>query len=85
MRHVSDILREKESELQGIALERIENLRVVESNKTQLRELEGKLKEFGKFETLIGSKFESLEKLMTEMTATRAKYLAKEAEYTQGT
>lgn len=66
-------------------MERIENLRTVESHKVQLRTLEGKLKEFGKYETLIGSKFQSLERLMTEMSQTRAKYLIKEAEFKQGT
>ena len=84
MRHFNDLLHQREAELQVSSKERIENLRMLESNKIQLKELEGKLKEFNKYEKMISTKFDSLESLMNEMSLTKAKYSQKESELKKG-
>lgn len=84
MRHLNDLLYQREAELQVSSKERIENLRILENNKIQLKELEGKLKDFNKYEKMISTKFDSLEYLMNEMNLTKAKYYTKETELKKG-
>lgn len=84
LRHLNDLLHQRESELQSFSKERIENLRILESNKLQLKELEGKLKDFNKYEKMITTKFGDLESLMQELSITRTKYSQKETELKKG-
>lgn len=84
MRHLYNLLHERESELKVSTKERIENLRILENNKIQLKELEVKLKDFNKYEKMISAKFESLESLMNEMSLTKTKYSQKETELKKG-
>lgn len=70
--------------MQGAAAERIDNLRTVENHKAKLKELEGKANEFKKYEIVICSKFECLEKSMSEMDDIRSKYMNKEKEFKKG-
>lgn len=84
MRNLNELLHQREGELQVSTKERIENFRILENNKIQLKELEGKLKDFNKYEKMISTKFESLEHLMNEMRLTKTKYLQKEAELKKG-
>jgi hypothetical protein len=84
LRHLYNLLHERESELKVSTKERIENLRILENNKIQLKELEVKLKDFNKYEKMISAKFESLESLMNEMSLTKTKYSQKETELKKG-
>lgn len=84
MRHLYNLLHERESELKVSTKERIENLRILENNKIQLKELEVKLKDFNKYEKMISAKFESLESLMNEMSLAKTKYSQKETELKKG-
>lgn len=70
--------------MQSAATERISNLKLLETHKHELKGLGEKLKEFGKYETLIASKFESLENLMSEMITTKAQFLTKETDLRNG-
>lgn len=81
---MTDLLHQREVELQFSTKERIENLRILENNKIQLNELEGRLKDFNKYEKMVATKFESLESLMNEMSLTKTKYSQKEAELKKG-
>ena len=84
LRHLSDLLNQRESELQVASRERIENLRILENNKLQLIGLEGKLKDFNKYEQMFSTKFEGLESLMEELSITRTKYYQKETDLKKG-
>lgn len=84
MRHLNELLNQREAELQVSSKERIENLRTLENKKIQLKELEVKLKEFNKYEKMIITKFDNLESLMNEMTLTKTKYSQKESELVKG-
>lgn len=70
--------------MQSAASERISNLKLLETHKHELKGLGEKLKEFGKYETLIASKFENLENLMSEMVTTKAQFLSKETDLRNG-
>ena len=84
LRQVSGQLYQRETELQAASAERISNLKTLETHKILLRELEAQLKDFTKYESVITSKFESLENLMTEMSSSKEKFLQKESELTKG-
>ena len=84
MRHLNELLNQREAELQVSSKERIESLRTLENKKIQLKELEVKLKEFNKYEKMIITKFDNLESLMNEMTLTKTKYSQKESELVKG-
>lgn len=84
MKILSDQLQERENELQTVTTERITNLKTIEGHKQQLKDLEGKIKEFGKYEGIIEAKFENLENFMNEMTAIREEYSKKESQLKEG-
>lgn len=84
MRQVSGQLHQRETELQAASAERISNLKTLETHKIQLRQLESQLKDFSKYESIVASKFESLESLMTEISSSKSKFLQKETELTKG-
>lgn len=84
MKHSSDQLQQREEELRLVSLERTANLKILETHKVQLRELESKLKDFSKYETIISSKFESLEELMSDMHLTKTKYIQNETKLKKG-
>lgn len=84
MRQVSGQLYQRETELQAASAERISNLKTLETHKIQLRQLETQLKDFTKYESIVISKFEGLDSLMTEMSSSKAKFLQKETELTKG-
>lgn len=73
-------LQQREIELQSAAGERVAALKQLESQKFLLDELQKKLQEFSKYESMISSRFASFELLMSDLSATKAKYLEKEAE-----
>ena len=66
--------------MQLASSERIENLNVLESHKLQLSDLSAKVKDFNKYEALIGERFHNLENLMTELTDSKKVFLKKESD-----
>jgi hypothetical protein len=74
-------LQQREIELQSATSERVTALKQLESQKIMLDEMQRKLLDFSKYDSMIASRFDSFESLMMEMSATKAKYLEKDAEF----
>ncbi len=73
-------LQQREIELQSYATERISSLEQLKNQKLLLDELQRKLAEFSKYESMISSRFANFEVLMKDLSATKANYLEKESE-----
>lgn len=76
-------LQQREIELQTATNERVSAFKQLDSQRHILDELQAKLQDFSKYESLISSRFSSFESLMSDLSNTKASYIEKESELTK--